>query len=130
MAGSAEAMQWSTPFTFTSTMRSQSSRWISLTGEVGMMPALFTRMSAGPNSAAARSTSANTASRSATSVATASARPPSRPIRATSSSRRPARRAATATTAPASASAMAVARPIPLDAPVTMATLPARDADT
>ena len=48
----------------------------------------------------------------------------SRPMRSASSSRRSRRRAATATRAPCAAREMAVACPMPLEAPVTRATVP------
>ncbi len=64
------------------------------------------------------------ACRAVISVGTASARPPSRSISAASCCNRSARRAANTTVAPARANARAVASPIPLDAPVTIATPP------
>ena len=87
-------------------------------------PALLTSTSTRPNSAIAASTRAWHWAGSETSVATISTR---RPVSRTSwavSSRRSTRRAPSTTSAPASASACANATPRPLEAPVTMATLP------
>src|SRR3954452_15461574 len=88
-----------------------------------LMPALLKSTSRRPNSFAAAAKSRATESGSVTSVGTAIARPdPARPALAVSSSisgRRPHK----ATEYPSVRSAMAAARPMPLPAPVTIATL-------
>src|SRR6185369_8874611 len=87
-------------------------------------PALLTRMSTLPNMRIVASTSSRHSSGLVTSVRTTRA---PRPVFSTSLRvpvNRSSRRAASATSAPASASATAKATPIPLDAPVTIATRP------
>src|SRR5919201_3192681 len=87
-------------------------------------PALLTSTSIRPYASIVLSTSRSTSARSLTSVGTARARPPCRTISSASAWIRSARRAASTTAAPWRASSRAVAAPIPLDAPVTTATLP------
>ena len=97
------------PSTFVSITSRSSSSLDSQTGSrPSARPALLTRMSRPPSSASARSTNARELSGSVT-------------------SRVPSRREPTKTRAPASSSARAVAAPIPLEAPVTIARLPARE---
>ena len=83
-----------------------------------------------PASAAiVRSTSARASSRRPTLAATASASPPTPTIACATSSTASCRRLLTTTRAPASASARAIDSPIPLLAPVTMASLPVNRRD-
>src|SRR5215210_5027310 len=89
-----------------------------------MTPALLTRMSILPNSSIALRTRSWACCASVTSHSTAIACPPSWDTLSTSSSRRSLRRAPAATAAPSDASAFTVASPMPLEAPVTTATLP------
>src|SRR5829696_2422650 len=94
------------------------------TVESNMTPALLTRMSMLPNSSTALRTRSWACCSSVTSHSTAIASPPSRDTLSTSSSRRSLRRAPATTVAPSVASARTVASPMPLEAPVTTATLP------
>src|ERR687889_2566543 len=94
------------------------------TVESNMIPALLTRMSILPNSSTALSTRSWACSSSVTSHLTATAFPPSWVTLSTSSSRRSLRRAPATTAAPSATSARTVASPMPLEAPVTTATLP------
>src|SRR5919112_3562777 len=94
------------------------------TVESNMTPALLTRMSILPNSSTALLTRSWACCSSVTSHSTAIAFPPSRDTRSTRSSRRSLRRAPATTAAPSAASACTVASPMPLEAPVTTATLP------
>src|SRR5919202_1435846 len=87
-------------------------------------PALLTSTSIRPYASIVLSTSRSTSVRAVTSVGTARARPPCRTISSASAWIRSARRAASTTAAPWRASSRAVAAPIPLEAPVTTATLP------
>src|SRR5437868_3258314 len=87
-------------------------------------PALLTSTSIRPYASIVLATSRSTSARSVTSVGTARARPPCRTISSASAWIRSARRAASTMAAPWRASSRAVAAPIPLDAPVTTATLP------
>src|ERR687896_2243356 len=89
-----------------------------------MTPALLTRMSILPNSSTALLTRSWACFSSVTSHSTAIAFPPSWDTFSTSSSRRSLRRAPATTAAPSAASARTVASPMPLEAPVTTATLP------
>lgn len=77
-----------------------------------------------PKSLIVRLTSASSCVPSVTSVGTASAWRPSFLISSATLNRRVAPRAASTTLAPASESSIAVARPMPLEAPVTIATCP------
>ncbi len=91
----------------------------SLAGRMTLMPALFTRMSTGPNVARTLSNARSTASSSAMSAAMRSSPLPGcRPSASTARSR-------TATLAPAPDRASAIARPIPRWPPVTTAARPA-----
>src|ERR671921_128861 len=94
------------------------------TVESNMIPALLTRMSILPNSSTALSTRSWACSSSVTSHLTAIAFPPSWDTLSTSSSRRSLRRAPATTAAPSPTSSRTVASPMPLEAPVTTATLP------
>src|SRR2546425_158390 len=91
-------------------------------------PALFTHTSTCPNVRSSASASASRSPGSATSARIASARRPAdRAPSAVSSAPRRFVRYVSATSAPAAAYARAIARPMPLDAPVTSATLPSSD---
>ena len=104
------------PLTLTpSTVASSSSLDSSNGARPSARPALLTRMSRPPSRSTA---SAAKPSQLAASVTSSSS--------ATSVSSRSTRRAPPATRTPAAASAAAVARPMPDDAPVTIARLPAR----
>ena len=92
-------------------------------GPVEPGPALATRISTVPKPATAREMSASQAAGSVTSVGTASAPSPSSAARLF---RRSSRRAASTTLQFCRASSRAVASPMPLEAPVTTAVLPAR----
>src|SRR5215210_2697238 len=94
------------------------------TVESNMTPALLTRMSILPNSSTALCTRLWACCSSVTSHSTAIASPPSWDTLSTSSSRRSLRRAPATTAAPSATSARTVASPMPLEAPVTTATLP------
>ena len=103
----------------------QTSSVISRLAPRGLIPALFTRMSAGPE----RATCAKAAAMlpgSATSQLIASAWPPASRIWATVCAAPAALTSSTLTRAPTPASVCATARPRPLAAPVTTACRPAR----
>src|SRR5271165_1890805 len=113
-----------------SIIRSHSSIGASTIGPSSITPALLTRMSIRP---ALERTSAITRGASAASVRSAGTTigsGPAEAIRVARSSRRSARRATIATVAPSAARASAVASPMPLDAPVTTATVDARRGDS
>src|SRR5215211_2347514 len=105
-------------------MRFHSSTGASSTGPSSIVPALFTKVSSRPSSATVRSTTPPASSSSVRSAPSESAVPPSALIVSVSVSKRSVRRAARATAAPRLASASAAASPIPLEAPVTSATVP------
>ena len=108
-------------------MRSQSSSVMSAAGVLGCStPALLKAMSMRPNASVGRCSAAWIASLLVTSQPTASAVPPSASIDATVSRPCSSVRSAATTLAPSRANAIAVARPMPLPAPVTKATLPAK----
>src|SRR5829696_6700421 len=91
-------------------------------------PAQLTRISTGPSSSSARATSERTSSRSVTSVGkTMHFRPSPLSSPAWISKSASSRRAASATCAPSAFSALATVAPMPLEAPVTTATLFRRD---
>src|SRR5579862_235780 len=90
-------------------------------------PALFTRMSIVPSSVAAVRTHCWIASASVTSHSIASARPPAPSIALAAVSSSSIERDASATAAPAAANASAISRPMPREAPVTSARLPASE---
>src|SRR5215217_6545453 len=130
MWGRAAWMQLSGPTALTSnTCRTSSA----LTSEIvpeSPNPALLTSTSNDPNSPTALQTIASTELLSETSVSTARAVPPEVEIsRCRASSLSTAREAST-TDAPHAASSLAVASPMPLEAPVTTATLPLKDCRT
>ncbi len=87
-------------------------------------PALLTSVSSRPSSATVRATASAARAWSVTSDSSTSAVPLSTRMLAARASRRSLRRAATATAAPWADSIAAVASPIPLEAPVTRATVP------
>src|SRR5581483_9911319 len=89
-------------------------------------PALFTMTSRRPVSFTARSTSACTCATSRTSISTTTARPPLCSIAVLDASIASRVRPERWTWAPAAPSFSAIARPIPLEAPVTIAVFPAR----
>jgi hypothetical protein len=91
---------------------------MSTSGAGSMMPALFTSRSHLPKRVSVSEKSRSTSAGSLTSPGTASIEPPA--IACSFS----AERAMIATWAPRSASSSAVRRPMPDDAPVTIATLP------
>ena len=110
------------------TMRSHSSTGASITGPSNITPALLMTMSSRPNSSTTRWTAASASDRWVTSDSTGNAAPPaSRTWAARVSSRSP-RRATSPTEAPSDARRWAVAEPMPLDAPVTSATVDASGA--
>src|SRR5947209_383381 len=117
------------PLTFTASTWSQSSVLISHTGvSTGpVTPAALTRMSMRPPSSVfVRSTSRWTAASSVTSVDSTRARRPSFSISPASFSSGAASRAASARCAPSRARARQISAPMPLAAPLTMATRPSR----
>src|SRR6185312_6268003 len=85
-------------------------------------PALLTRTTGGPSSAATLPTAASTWSAWLTSAPTANARPPAAVIASTVPAQVAPSRSSTATALPSPASLRAVAAPMPRAAPVTMAT--------
>src|SRR5438309_3541364 len=91
------------------------------------MPALFTRMSIGPRLVRISPTTRSTSAGFDTSRIQPCAAPPAAVISSTTVCTRSAPRSTTATLAPSSAKRCAVARPMPLAAPVTIATRPAID---
>src|SRR5215203_3191951 len=126
MCGRAAWRQFSGPTVLTSNTCLTSS---ALTSEIlpdSPNPALFTSTSSDPNSPTALQTMASTELLSETSVSTTRAVPPEAEI----SRRRPPSLStaleASTTEAPRAASSLAVASPMPLEAPVTTATLPPR----
>ena len=88
------------------------------------VPALLNAMSSPPNRSVASATSDAASSSERTSPASATATPPAASISATTLASSASRRAASTTLAPSWANSLAVARPIPVLAPVTIATLP------
>src|SRR5829696_1116143 len=126
ICGRAAWMQFSGPTVLTSNTCLTSA---ALTSEIlpdSPSPALLTSTSSDPNSPTAFLTMASTEPRSETSVSTTSATPPE----AEMSRRRPPSFStaleASTTEVPRAASSLAVASPMPLEAPVTTATLPPR----
>ena len=111
----------------TAMVRSQSAVLSSASGGRRLTPAQLTRMSGGPNAAAAASAARSTSGRSARSALT---QPASPPAARSASAARPslsASRATSTTLAPASASARAISSPIPELPPVTTATRPSSE---
>ncbi len=106
--------------------RRKSSGASRVAGEAVPMPALLTRTSTRPSSSIARATRSVQAWGSATSVSTRERAAPVASTRAAVSASRSTRRAPSTTSAPASARPWANATPRPLEAPVTIATLPSR----
>jgi hypothetical protein len=93
----------------------------------GLVAALFTRMSMLPNRSMQCSTAASACSGSPALAATTSMSPP---ISSAAARRSSILREEMRTDAPASAYALAIALPMPREAPVTSATLPAREIST
>src|SRR5580704_459214 len=124
--GNAAYVQYSNPRRLMRTIRSHSSTGASTTGPSSITPALLMRVSRRPSlptaCAIARSASAWIVTSAVITVDVA----PSARSRSASSSSRSVRRATSATRAPRPASETAVASPMPLDAPVTSATVPSR----
>src|SRR5215472_10723125 len=113
--------QKNTPLPLTRMMRSQSASVRSMMSARRVTPALLTRMSIRPNVSTTRATILSMVARSPTSALTAR---PSFTAAAVDSAAAGSM-STTATRAPASAIASEIARPMPLPAPVTMATLSA-----
>jgi hypothetical protein len=88
------------------------------------MPALLTRISSRPNRSIVEAIPASTAASSLTSMATPAAVPPARLISAAVVSADGNCRSAITTFAPSVAKRLAISLPMPLAAPVMMATLP------
>src|SRR5262245_21127595 len=122
--GSAAWAQYNSPSTLSSTIRCHSVRGAPAAGPSSITPALLTSVSSRPSSATVRSMVSAACCSPVTSASSTRAVPPSARMVAARESRRSLRRAATATAAPCPARASAVASPIPLDAPVTRATVP------
>src|SRR5829696_10258255 len=126
MCGRAAWMQFSGPTVLTSnTCRTSSVRTSAIIPE-SPRPALLTSTSRDPNSSTVRPTIASTESLSETSVSTSRATPPEAEIPRRKASSLLAALEASTTEAPRAASSLAVASPMPLEAPVTTATLPPR----
>src|SRR5215203_5720349 len=119
-------MQFSGPTALTSNTCRTSSALTSAILPESPSPALLTSMSRDPSSPTARPIIASTESLSVTSVFTASAGMPEAEISRRSASSLSTAREASTTEAPRDASSLAVASPMPLEAPVTTATLPFR----
>ena len=109
-----------------STMRCHSDNGASAAGPRSITPALLTSVSRRPRFETVCSTASAASSSLVTSHSMTSAVPPASPISLASVSSLSLRRAARATAAPVAESWRAVAAPIPLDAPVTSATVPSR----
>ena len=90
------------------------------------MPALLTSTSTPPSCSAAPSATACAPSTVETSASRPTAVPPALRISSTVRCTRSGSRPQAATAAPSAAKRLAIARPMPLDAPVTIARLPAR----
>ena len=120
--GIASWVRCSRPFRFKSSIRRQSSAWLTSKGPSSMTPALLTRTSSRPNSSITRPMAARPCFSSVTSAGRASTVRFSAVSSSARSASRPSRRATAATRAPRRASLRAVAWPIPLLAPVTRAT--------
>src|SRR5690349_11690402 len=121
----AARMKLYVPLRLTSTTRSKSSSLIRRSSWSRVIPALFTRMSRPPSSASTVLPSSLTGPEAATSTPYAAAWPPSAWQAAADSLARSAVVATHATRAPRPARRSAIARPMPREAPVTSATLPA-----
>ena len=109
---------------FSSTICFHSESGASTTGPSSIMPALLISVSKRPSSPTVCATAAVASASSVTSVSNTNAVPPRSRTAAATASSRSFRRAASATAAPCAARATAVAAPMPLDAPVTRATVP------
>ena len=124
MTFEAARVQRKAPLRFTVRTASQSSSFIRRRRPSRVIPALFTRISTRPNVSTARSIIRSESAVTVTLPWTASASPPVDLISAASAST-PSGAMSTATIlAPSAARARAMLRPIPRDAPVTMATFP------
>mmetsp|Transcript_43710 Transcript_43710/g.52857 ORF Transcript_43710/g.52857 Transcript_43710/m.52857 type:complete len:240 (+) Transcript_43710:424-1143(+) len=113
-----------TPLQLTSMVFSHSSSCRFFMSVKYITPAQFTMISTGPKVSSVALTRALQSSRFTTSVETASAVPPAPSILVFTALRLSTLRAARATFAPSAARARAIPAPIPLEAPVTTATLP------
>src|ERR1700683_3560157 len=112
------------PSTLSSTICCHSGRGASTTGPSSTTPSLWMSVSRRPSPSTVRSTAPTACCSSVTSHSSTSAVPPWSLMSAASASSRSPRRAASATAAPSAASAVAAAAPMPLEAPVTSATVP------
>jgi hypothetical protein len=113
------------PLALIANMRSKSSSVHSTSGLISASAALANTMSSGPSARSASSNSRATSAGRARSAPMATALPPLAAISATTSVARSRFTAyPTATEAPRAANPSAIARPIPRDAPVTIALLP------
>src|SRR6266702_1599246 len=115
---------WPTPLMFTSMTQSQSACLACATGPARPIPALFTSTCTRPKRRSVSSAARQTASLSVTSSCVACTSRPWEANSAADSSRCCRRRPVMTTFMPARAKARAMPRPIPLDPPVTNATLP------
>src|ERR687898_851994 len=126
MCGNAAWTQFSGPTVLTSNTCLTSSGLTSDILPESPNPALLTSTSSAPNFPTALQTMASTELLSETSVSTARAAPPEARISRRKPSSRSTALDASTTEAPRAASSLAVASPMPLEAPVTTATLPPR----
>src|SRR5436305_538377 len=127
MSGSTASMAYITPNRFTSIIRTCSGTFGG-SHLVGMpTPAFATSKSTGPRRSVSDPTAASSRSRSATSAVAVSTVPPRARMAAASWSSKSCRRATRPSRQPTRARSSASAQPMPLDAPVTTATLPVQD---
>ena len=127
MVGTTALVNWNVPLRLKSTRRRHSSSDSSSMGRDGLAtmvlpPTAFTRMSMRPRRAQACAAIRVASPSSVTSAGIASALPPALVMRVTSSSSRCRFKSTAKTVAPSAASNSLLARPMPLAAPVTMAT--------
>src|SRR5262245_19802076 len=128
ISGISYFMHRKTPWRLVSMIRFHSASSYSAVGAafVGRIPALLKAKSSRPNASTVLSRAAFTSSARVTSHRTASARPPCSSIMRIVSWLPCSDTSATTTLAPSRANASAAARPMPLAAPVTKATFPAK----
>jgi len=124
MCGTACLTARNDPFTLTAITRSHSASVICSIGFTRRTPALLKRMSIRPQRVAVSSTIRRTSASLETSTSMGNASNPSEQMHRAVSSAPILDRSATPTFAPSRAKAIALARPIPLAAPVTIATFP------
>src|SRR5712691_655289 len=124
MAPAASLVTTKAPTRLMRSTSAKSTAAISTSAERRRTAAELTRISTPPCSRAAVATSRSTSASLATSPLTALAWPPDLAMVSTTSASGSGRRPKTTTRAPSLAKRMAVARPIPVPAPVTIATLP------